>query len=220
MVPWDLEARVLTAVYERRVEARRDGRRVHPLEVERWRQEARDSVLERDWPQRLEQARSGHWTNTAIHPVLRQAIRFRRSKWRRRFVGYLNLTDNSNKDDGDKTDLLLYLMGEKAEDLLLQLNAEGSFNEILEALDSYFEPKINPLYARYEFNKRNQTSDETVEQYIRSLYVAADKRNFNSVVRDEMIRDRIVVGILSPKAREKMLLQCNLTLEDAKTMRC
>ncbi|KAL4702646.1 hypothetical protein ACJJTC_016453 [Scirpophaga incertulas] len=74
------------------------------------------------------------------------------------------------------------------------------------------------LKLLYEFNKRNQTSGETVEEYIRSLYVAAVRCNFSVDVRDEMIRDRIVVGILSPKAREKMLLMCNLTLEDAKTI--
>ncbi|KAL4702321.1 hypothetical protein ACJJTC_006927 [Scirpophaga incertulas] len=36
------------------------------------------------------------------------------SKWRRRFTRYLTVSDNSNKEDKDKIDLLLYLMGEKA----------------------------------------------------------------------------------------------------------
>ena len=47
------------------------------------------------------------------------------------------------------------------------------------------------FYERARFNWRNQLDGEQVEQYIMELYKLAD----NCDMTDEMIRDRLVVGI-------------------------
>ena len=73
------------------------------------------------------------------------------------------------------------------------------------------------IFERAGFNRRSQRPDESVEQFITSLYSLADSCDYGSLL-DEMIRDRIVVGIRDQSLSERLQLDARLTLESAKTL--
>ena len=70
----------------------------------------------------------------------------------------------------------------------------------------------NIIYQRAKFNARKQEDRESVDTFITSLYGLAEKCMFGNLHND-MIRDRIVVGIKDTVLSERMQLDDDLTLE-------
>ena len=75
--------------------------------------------------------------------------------------------------------------------------------------DASFQIRRNVIvYERARFNRRSQQPGETSEQFIMALYELADNCEYGEM-KDEMIRDRIVVGIrdssLSLSERYKLI---------------
>ena len=58
---------------------------------------------------------------------------------------------------------------------------------------------------------------ESVEQFITSLYTLAENCDYGDL-KDQMIRDRIVVGIRDQAQSERLQMDEGLTLEKAKTL--
>ena len=83
--------------------------------------------------------------------------------------------------------------------------------------DSYFDVRRNTIFERVRFNSRVEKEGESVEQYITELY---DLVEFCAcgVLKDEMPRDRLVVGIRDLSLSEKLQTAPMLTLEKAKTL--
>jgi len=61
---------------------------------------------------------------------------------------------------------------------------------------------LNVIFERARFNRWNQLPDELVEEYITVLYQLVDSCDYGNF-RDEMLRDRLVVGI-----RDMAPLEC------------
>ncbi len=79
---------------------------------------------------------------------------------------------------------------------------------------AYVEPKANVIFARYKFHEKVQGEREPFEQFVTDLRLLIKDCSYAN--SDEMIRDRIVFGIHSPKVREKLLnVGSELTLEKA-----
>ena len=87
---------------------------------------------------------------------------------------------------------------------------------MLEVFTDYFEPKKNIVFERSRFNARSQLPGETVEQYVTALHVMADKCNYGQL-KDELIRDRIVMGLADARTKKRLQLKRDLTLESALT---
>ena len=68
------------------------------------------------------------------------------------------------------------------------------------------------ILERAKFNWRNQLEGETAETYITVLYRLVENCKYG-VLKDEMLRDRIVVGNRDQKLTETMQLDARLTLE-------
>ena len=66
------------------------------------------------------------------------------------------------------------------------------------------------------FNKRKQEEGETVDTFITSLYSLSEHCEYGAL-REEMIRDRIVVGIRDAALSLKLQLMETLTLDKALT---
>ena len=115
---------------------------------------------------------------------------------------------------------LIYCMGDKADDILrsFQLSAEDEkeYEVVCQKFNGHFFPHKNVIYERAKFNSRNQEPDEPVEAFITSPYTLAEHCGFETL-HDEMIRDRIVVGIQDQKLSEKLQLNSTLTREKAVT---
>ena len=92
-------------------------------------------------------------------------------------------------------------MGDKADDILqsFYLSAEN------------FIQRRNTIFERAKFNSRKQEVGESVDDFITDLHCLARCCNYGN----QMIRDRIVVGIRDSKLSLKMQLELDLTLEKA-----
>ena len=66
--------------------------------------------------------------------------------------------------------------------------------------------RCNVIFERAKFNRRRQEKGETVDTFIIALHTLAEHCNFGTLT-DEMIRDRIVVGLLDAKLSEKLQLE-------------
>ena len=72
----------------------------------------------------------------------------------------------------------------------------------------------NVIFEWAKFNQRRQEEGETVDTFITALHTLAEYCNFGTLT-DEMIRDRIVVGLLDAKLSEKRQLDPEVTLPKA-----
>lgn len=146
------------------------------------------------------------------------------SKWIQRFERFRDASELSAKTNDNQVSTLIYSMGTQAEDIYQSFriptgegHAVPAYKTIKEKFDNYFTKKKNVIYERAKFNRRTQEEGEPVDTFITSLYKLATKCNYGEL-GDEMIRDRIVVGIRNEALSERMQLDETLTLEKATKM--
>ena len=75
----------------------------------------------------------------------------------------------------------------------------------------------NVILECARFNRRAQEDDESVEQFITSLYSLSEDCQY-AELKEEMIRDRIVVGIRDTGLSERLQMDKALTLDKAKKL--
>ena len=141
-------------------------------------------------------------------------------KWLRRFDRYRAASGLNSKPPTEQVSTLLYAMGDSADDILQTLRLdEGtvSYDEIKKSLNDYFAERRNVIVERARFNKRSQKPGESVETFIQDLYRLADNCNYGAL-RDDLIRDRIVVGVLDDSLSDRLQSKGTLTLTQAVQM--
>ena len=79
---------------------------------------------------------------------------------------------------------------------------------------SHFIKHRNTIFERARFNRRVQQEGESVDDFIIDLYSLAEHCQYGQL-HDEMVRDRIVVGIKDSKLSEKLQIDNELALEKA-----
>ena len=79
---------------------------------------------------------------------------------------------------------------------------------------AHFLVKRNIIFERAKFNLRSHQDGESVDNFITHLYCLAEYCEFGTL-RDDLIRDRIVVGIKDMKLSKQLQLDSKLTLEKA-----
>jgi len=72
--------------------------------------------------------------------------------------------------------------------------------------------KRNVIFERAKFNLRSQQVGESVDNFITDLYCLAEYCEFGTL-RDDLMRDGIVVRIKDKKLSEQVQLDSKLTLE-------
>ena len=82
---------------------------------------------------------------------------------------------------------------------------------VLEKLEVFCVGETNKIYERYQFNKQDQESDESIDSYVASLCTLAKMFNYGALL-DSIIRDRIVVGIRDNDTLKRLLQEAKLTL--------
>ena len=71
------------------------------------------------------------------------------------------------------------------------------------------------IYERARFNTRRQQVGESVEQYILALYSLIQDCDYS---QEQVIRDRLVIGIRDAQLSKRMQMDPELTLEKAKKL--
>ena len=140
-------------------------------------------------------------------------------RWKRRFEQYRIASGLSKEDTEKQVSTLLYCLGEESEAVLSSTNVTDDerkvYATVVEKLDDFFKVRKNVIYERARFNRRNQRQGETAEQYIMALYELVENCEYGTM-KDEMIRDRLVVGIQDDALSQKLQMDSSLTLETAK----
>ena len=99
-------------------------------------------------------------------------------------------------------------MGDKADDILssfgLSEDNQKKYSVIKDKFDSYFVKRRNVIFERVKFNSRKQLQDETVDDFITDLFCLAEHCSYGEL-RGEMIRDKLVVGLLDASLLENVM---------------
>ena len=122
-------------------------------------------------------------------------------------------------------------MGEKADDIFASLPFERRaavgdnpavdestvYETVKAKFEDYFIVRHNTIYERAKFNVRTQQGGEAIDGFITDLHTLSEHCQYGAL-REELIRDRIVVGIKDKGLSEKMQMNRNLTLAIATDM--
>lgn len=127
-------------------------------------------------------------------------------------------TGLEKKDDNIRLATLLSVMGKECHQLQRHLHMPDADRadpkKVLDALQKHFEPTRNVIYERFVFNDCRQSQNETTDQYIAKLRKLADTCDFGTL-RDDLIRDKLVIGTRDTSAQARMLREPKLTLTQA-----
>ena len=123
-------------------------------------------------------------------------------------------TGLNDKANDVRVATLLTIMGKECyqvyENLPLTIDERKDSKAILEKLGQHFEPQRNTIYERYIFNSASQEDQETFEQFLNRLRKLAATCDYGTLL-DELLRDRIVVGIRDNATRARLLRETKLT---------
>ena len=141
-------------------------------------------------------------------------------KWIRRFERFRSASGLSGKGSEVQVNTLIYSMGDEADDILrsfgLTEEEKKNYDTVKEKFESHFVKRRNIIFERAKFNMRKQEEKEPVDAFITDLYALAEHCSYGAL-HDEMIRDRLVVGLRDAKLSEKLQLDATLTLDKAVT---
>ena len=112
----------------------------------------------------------------------------------------------------------IYSMGEQPDDISTSSKLSSSqlkqYHKVKTKFDVHFVVRRNVIFQRAKFNRRRQEDGETVDTFITALHALAEHCDYGTL-KDEMIRDRIVVGLQDSKLSEKLQLDPELSLAKA-----
>ena len=133
--------------------------------------------------------------------------------WSQRFDRYYYATQLHQKDRQEQVSVYLYAMGEPEDDLLMVLQIDDSkitYQELKGKLDQHFGDRKNVIVERAKFNQRKQKPGEPIDNAIQDLHKLAVGCELGNL-KEELIRDRIVVGVLSDSLSEELQAKPKLT---------
>ena len=121
-------------------------------------------------------------------------------------------------EEGKLVSTFLYSMGDVVYDILATLTgvdeATTACADLSAAFDAHFGGRKNTIFARVKFNRRVQRMGETVDNFIQDLHKLAEDCEYGAL-KDELIRDRIVVGVSDDDLSNLLQTKANLTLAEA-----
>ena len=141
-------------------------------------------------------------------------------RWKRRFEQFLVASGLDKGEEARKVSTLLYCLGVEGDEVLTSTNAteedRKQYSTVIAKLDEYYQVRRNVIYECARFNRRDQEKDETAEQYISALYTLVEHCEYGDM-KEELLRDRLVIGVRDTALSDKLQLDATLTLEKAKT---
>lgn len=138
--------------------------------------------------------------------------------WKQRFLRFRTASGLDGKPEKSQVDALVYLMGPQAEDIFktfkLEPDDQKKFEVVLQEYEAYFVPRRNIIYERVKFNTRTQEDGESVEDFVTALHTLASTCDYGEL-REDLIRDRLVVGLQDRKISRALQLDPDLKLQKA-----
>jgi len=91
---------------------------------------------------------------------------------------------------------------------------DKTFDEITTILLQHYEPKPLVISERFNFNRRQQTANESVADYVAELRRLSAHCEFGTFL-DDALRNRFVCGLQSKAVQKKLLVEISLTFTRA-----
>lgn len=133
--------------------------------------------------------------------------------WITRF-DHLCVASKAGDDGAELVNLLIYHMGPPAEDIFRSFGLSEDDQKIfatVKKFEDHFNPKVNIVYERTQFNRRFQQSGETCESFITDLFKLVDTCDYGEM------KGQIIAGMsdlkLSDSKWNKILQSRKLSSE-------
>lgn len=88
----------------------------------------------------------------------------------------------------------------------------ANIDTIKQLFQTYFTPKLNPTYERYQLNRMVQEDGESFDEFLTKIKGQSSKCELGTL-HDTLLTDKIIIGIRSETTREKLLAEENPTLD-------
>lgn len=115
-------------------------------------------------------------------------------------------------DDDEQIANMLLLMGSDCVPIFDQFqfsdteaNKKKTLKNVISMFDNHFEPVKNVIYERVKFNNLKQQQGQSIHQFIVEVQTQAANCDYGQQIVDELVRDRIVVGVRDNNLREYLI---------------
>ncbi|XP_058828221.1 uncharacterized protein K02A2.6-like [Topomyia yanbarensis] len=88
------------------------------------------------------------------------------------------------------------------------------YNELIQLLTTHLAPTVNVVAERYKFRKCEQSSGQSISDFIITLKAQSHSCSFAAFLQ-EALRDQFVAGVQNSNLRTKLLTEVDLTFEKA-----
>lgn len=140
-------------------------------------------------------------------------------RFKQRFELYAVAIDLKSKSQEQQVAIFLTIIGEDGLELYNSFTLTSAEQKSLDAIkgkfDEYCSPKKNIIFERFKFNSVIQKEGQTFDNFLTELRRSVKSTEY--INQDEMVRDRIVIGICDKGTQERLLRESSLTLEKAIT---
>jgi hypothetical protein len=138
------------------------------------------------------------------------------NKFKSQFGVYTIAKGLARLDENEQVANMLLLMGPDCLPIFDQFEwrraERRTVERTIEKFDTYFQPVRNLIYERSIFNRMVQTTDQPISDFITAVQTQSAYCEYGAAIKDELVRDRIVVGIRDPQLRQYLIDIEDLTL--------
>lgn len=128
--------------------------------------------------------------------------------FKQEFEIYLLASEKNKKSKETQAAIFLNLVGEYGRQLFNNFNMadddKKDLAKIKEAFEKFCVPKKNIIYERFKFNQRCQQNGESFDAFLTAIQKLIRTCEYGEAEK-EILRDRIVIGIIDTKLQEKLL---------------
>lgn len=138
--------------------------------------------------------------------------------WIRHFKRLMVATRLDEETPTRQVATLLSSLPHVAEDILSQSTLtdaqKNDFDQVVTVFENHCVGRRNVIFERARFGQRVQGPAESVEDFVTALHTLAEHCGYGNM-REEIIRDRFVLGIRDKKLSEQLQMDPDLTLSTA-----
>ncbi|UYV77712.1 K02A2.6-like, partial [Cordylochernes scorpioides] len=138
--------------------------------------------------------------------------------WLESFEWYEIATQLSSKAPEVQVAIFMAAMGREAQNIFKSFNLnnadKNNLSIVKDKFNNYFSPKLNTTIERFKFNQMKQKEDESFNDFLTRIKLQIANCKY-AVMSDELLKDRIVVGIINNEIRERLLSEADLNLGKA-----
>lgn len=139
-------------------------------------------------------------------------------KFKRNFGIFATAIGMDNKTELVKVSTFLNAVGADAVEVFDSFTMtevqRATYTDVLEAFENFCKPRKNTVYERYMFYQRNQHEGESFDLFLIDIKRLSRTCEFGAA-ENEMLRDRIVLGVTDKKLQTRLLETANLSYETA-----